>query len=542
MHARHRNLTLFPAALTVLLMLLTVRQSAQSPGMSITPANATITVGQTVQFTANGAVAPTVVSAGGEYTCVRLPDGTARCAGRNQFGQLGDGTWANSSVLVRPSGLTTAKLVAAGDEFSCALLTDGGAKCWGLGEQGQRGDGTYTQIALTPVPVQGLTGATALAAGYNHTCALLTDGTMRCWGSNKYGQIGDPTTTGSAVPVAVANISGVLAFTTGGFHTCALLQARTVKCWGANGNGQLGDGTMTTSFTPVTVSGLSNVASISAGGTHTCAVLVDGSILCWGNNYQGQLGDGSTVPSPTPVQVVGLTNAAEVSAGWAHTCTRLNDSTLRCWGEGTSGQLGNGAVLNSNTPVPVSGITAAVGLTAGWWHHSCALLKDSSVRCWGANEWGQFGNGTLTGSSVPVAMSGPGVTWTSSDPTVATIDGAGRAKGVSPGVTTITATDAAGATARTTLTVIQPHFTLSVTKAGLGRDLGDVSSSPAGISCGTTCAADFTADTVVTLTASPVGLHTDWTGCDTAAGATCTVTMRSARSVTATFTRLPMQP
>ena len=136
MHLRNHRLTLFPAALLVVLVLLTARQSAQGPAMSIAPVDATIVVGQTLPLTASGAAAPTVVSAGGEYTCLRLPDGTVRCAGRNQFGQLGDGSWTNSTVLVRASGLTSAKVVVAGDEFSCALLVDGTAQLLGAGREG----------------------------------------------------------------------------------------------------------------------------------------------------------------------------------------------------------------------------------------------------------------------------------------------------------------------------------------------------------------------------------------------------------------------
>ena len=143
--------------------------------MSVTPANPTISVGQTQQFTASGASTPTGVSAGGEYTCVRLPNGTAQCTGRNQFGQLGDGSWADFSVLVPVSGLTTATRVTAGDEFACALLANGTAKCWGLGESGQRGDGSFGTFALTPVSVNNLTGAVGLAAGYGHACALLSN-------------------------------------------------------------------------------------------------------------------------------------------------------------------------------------------------------------------------------------------------------------------------------------------------------------------------------------------------------------------------------
>ena len=388
MFVRNRNLTIFPAALTCLLMLLGVRQSAQGPAMSITPQNPTIAVGQTQQFTATAAVAPTGVSAGGEYTCVSLPDGTASCAGRNQFGQLGNGTGTNSSVLVTPSGLTSAKVVA-GDEFNCALKTDGTAMCWGLGEKGQRGDGTYNQIALTPVAVQGLTNAIALSAGYNHACGLVADGTLRCWGSNAQGQLGNPSTlVGSEVPVAVPNVSGVLAVTAGAFHTCVLLQDHTVRCWGRNDSGQLGDGTYTASFTPVTVTGLSNITAVAGGGSHTCALSADGSIRCWGDGYLGQLGNGSSAPSTTPVQVSGITNALEVAAGWAHSCARLSTGALRCWGEGTSGELGDGAMQTATTPVTVSGISTAIGLTAGWYQHSCALLCGAGVRCWGVNPWG----------------------------------------------------------------------------------------------------------------------------------------------------------
>jgi alpha-tubulin suppressor-like RCC1 family protein len=542
MRSPESRLTLFPAALTAAMFLLTAPPAAQGPSMSIAPSNPTIVVGQAVQFTATGAVAPTSVSAGGEYTCLGLADGSARCAGRNQFGQLGDGSWTNSAFLVQPSGLTSVRYVAAGDEFTCALGTNGTAACWGLGEKGQRGDGSFAQVALSPVPVQGLTTATALTGGYNHACALLSDGTMRCWGSNAQGQLGDPSTIESAVPNPVPGVSGVLAIATGAFHTCALLLDRTARCWGDNSSGQLGNGTFTSSSTPVTVAGLSNAVAIAGGGSQTCAVLADGSVRCWGNNYEGQLGDGTGTPSAMPVQVAGIGSAVEIAGGWAHTCARLADSTIRCWGQGVNGELGNGATENALTPVTVSGISTAVGLTGGWWHHSCGLLADGSVRCWGTNAWGQFGNGTTTDSAVPVAMSGVGVTWTSSNPGIATITSAGRATAIGPGVTTITATDAGGAVATTTLTVTRPSYTLTVVKSGLLSALGQVSSSPDGISCDADCSSDYLEGTVVTLTASPGALVTSWTGCDTVSGATCVVTMQSARTVTAAFAGLPNQP
>jgi alpha-tubulin suppressor-like RCC1 family protein len=364
----------------------------------------------TAQFTASGgAITLTSVSAGGEYTCVRLSNGTAQCTGRNQFGQHGNGTVNDSTALDPVSTLTTATQVVAGDEFACALLGDGTARCWGLGESGQRGDRSFATFALAPVAVSGLTGAVALDAGYGQACALLGDATMRCWGGNSEGQLGNGTTTnpGIAQPVTVSGISGATAFTTGAYHTCALLGNGTLRCWGRNGQGQLGNGSFTQSSTPVAVSGVTGVTAVSGGGAHTCAVLSDGTVRCWGDNEFGQLGNGTTTTSATAVQVVGIASAVAISAGWRHTCAILGDGTIQCWGQNQFWQLGNGTTGNSTTPVRVSGISGAVAVTAGWWHHSCALLGDATVRCWGMNEWGQLGNGTATGSSTPVLMRGP---------------------------------------------------------------------------------------------------------------------------------------
>jgi alpha-tubulin suppressor-like RCC1 family protein len=508
--------------------------------MTVTPANPSIAVGQTQQFTATGVATPTSVSAGGEYTCVRLSDATVQCTGRNQFGQHGNGSLSDSRTLGPVSDLASVARVIAGDEFACALLTNGTAKCWGLGESGQRGDGSFSTFALNPVNVDGLTGAVALAAGYGHACALLSNGTLRCWGENLEGQLGNGRTAnpGTAQPVAVSGITGATAITTGAYHTCALLNTGTVRCWGRNHQGQLGNGTDTNSSTAVAVTGLTGVAAVSGGGVHTCAVLTNGTVRCWGENVFGQLGNGSTATSYTPVQVIGITNAVNVSVGWRHTCALLGDGTVRCWGENAFRQLGNGTTTNSTSPVAVTGISGAVDLTAGWYRHSCALLGSGTVRCWGENDWGQLGNGTTTDASTPVTMQATAIAWTSSNTAVATINAAGLATATGPGSTTITASDNSGAAASTTLSVSgqTSQSTLSVVRSGAGA--GTVTSNPAGINCGADCSQSYNHGTTVTLTASAAGGSTfdGWSGCDSASGVTCSVVVNSATTVTATFT------
>src|SRR5947209_5983072 len=425
------------------------RGEVAAQGITVTPANPTISVGQTPQFTASGTVVPTAVAAGGLHTCMRLPDGAVQCWGRNNFGQLGngDGSLTSSSVPVAVRGLTTATRVVTGDAHTCALLGDGTVQVSGVGDTGTRVDGTCNNSSTVPGAVVGITGAVAVAARGYHSCALLGDGTVWCWGRNSDGQLG-VTPSGSQCP------------TTPGFFC---------------------------SSTPVRATGITSAAAVIAGGYHTCALFGDGTAQCWGRNDEGQLGDGTTTSSSSAVRVAGITGAVAVSAGILHTCALLANGTVKCWG--------------------------AVGPN---------------------NDFGQLGNGATTGSSTPVTVTGTGVAWTSSNGAVATIDAVGRATGLNPGTATITATGGSGASASTTLTVTD-RVTLSVVPAGTGT--GSVSSSPPGISCGTDCSEPYDRGTVVTLTAAPGSGSTfnGWGGCDTVSGATCTVTMSAAKSVSATF-------
>ena len=351
----------------------------------------------------------TAITAGSQFTCALVASGGVDCWGDNSIAELGDGTTTSSSVPMAVRGITTASAIAAGFGHACALLAGGTVKCWGANATGQLGDGTLGQ-STTPVAVSGIAGAIAIVAGGQHTCALLSAGTVKCWGEDLEGELGDGTTPiYRSTPVAVIGLTGVRALAAGGRHTCALLSGGTVKCWGWNSWGQLGDGTSTSRSKPVAVAGLTGAAAIAAGDDHTCALLGDGSVACWGHNQYGELGNGTTTDSSTAVPVFFVSTVSAITGGQHHTCALLAAGSVDCWGYNLFGQLGDGTTTDSLTPtsVTVSGITTATMVAAGDLH-TCALLAGGSVDCWGENLNGQLGNGSTTygPTSTPVTVVG----------------------------------------------------------------------------------------------------------------------------------------
>jgi len=278
-----------------------------------------------------------------------------------------------------------------------------------LGGRSCRGQGYFTGTLLCDAGCQavddsGCVDAVALDSWGTHSCAVLDDGTLRCWGANLYGELGDGTTLNRSRPVAVAGLTNVEAVAAGATFTCALLGDGTVRCWGYNANGELGNGATTNSLVPVPVPGLTNVTRLAAGYFHACAVKGDGTTWCWGANDRGQLGNGTTTGSLVPVQVSGLATADSVTAGVAFSCAVLTDTTIRCWGANEYGQLGNASTTDSSLPVTVTGEAGVTLVDAGYFH-TCSRLASGHVHCWGANTWGQLGNGTTSHSSVPVELS-----------------------------------------------------------------------------------------------------------------------------------------
>jgi alpha-tubulin suppressor-like RCC1 family protein len=296
------------------------------------------------------------------------------CWGYNGDGELANGNTSNSTAPVTIGSLKVVS-VAVGGDFICAALQDGTVDCWGSNGDGQLGNNGTTD-SPTPVKVSGITGANAVTAGSGHACALLSGGGISCWGFNAEGQLGNGTTSlDSPVPVAVTGLlAGATIIQAGndGNHTCALEPTvegmgrqplPAVQCWGTDSFGQLGDGTTNNSALLVTTQpqiydtmGLTSGFGLALGEDHSCAMLaMPGEVECWGYNSDGELGNGTTANAPLagPQAVAGLTTAVAISAGLLHTCALLANGTIACWGSNAHGQLGNGTTANAPTPAAV---------------------------------------------------------------------------------------------------------------------------------------------------------------------------------------------
>ncbi len=355
--------------------------------------------------------------AGGDYFTCGIKDDTAYCWGKNNLGQLGNGTTTDSSTPVAVntsimSGAVTS--ISTGYDHACAL-TNSGAFCWGRNTYGALGNGTTTN-ASSPVAINsGAMSGTVndIQAGSYHTCARTTNG-VYCWGYNSDGQLGNGTTSNSSNPTAISTgaLSGTITqLSVGDLHNCALTTNGTY-CWGYNGFGELGNGTTITSTVPVAVNTgaiSGSVSRVIAGGGHTCA-LASGNAYCWGSNEFGGLGNGNETNSTSPVLfgsggIPGTVTG--IAANGFHTCVTTGDNTY-CAGYGSNGQLGDGSqAVAASTPVQVSAgaLSGTVTSIASGGYHSCAITSVGAY-CWGNNSNGQLGAGSGAANfTVPTAIS-----------------------------------------------------------------------------------------------------------------------------------------
>lgn len=315
--------------------------------------------------------------------------------------------WTILFLPVQISG----QVITGGAYHTITIASDGTLRSWGYDSDGALGDDVIIQNKNTPVSVATLTGITAVAGVGQHSLALKNNGTVWSWGYDCYGQLGDDVTLASkSTPVAVATVSNVTAIAAGYYNGYALKNDGTVWSWGYDNNGQLGDDiALTDQATPVAVATISSITKLAGGFYHALALKSDGTVWSWGDDANGQLGDDlASADQATPVQVSGLTNITAISAGWFHSMALKNDGTVWAWGSDGFGQLGDDvALVNQNTPVQVSGLTNIVAI-AGGAYHSLALKSDGTVWSWGWDSFfGQLGDDApMVDQAVPVQVSG----------------------------------------------------------------------------------------------------------------------------------------
>ena len=346
-------------------------------------------------------------------TCAIRDDGDLYCWGRNGNGQLGIGSMGSSHWKDRPTNTNNlgsdAISVSMGEQHTCAVLDTGVLKCWGRNHHGQVGDGSTTdRSAPQTINVGSGRTTTSVYMGFHHTCAILDDQSVKCWGRNQDGELGVGSTTSSFDTPQTINTLGTnrhaISLALGEGFTCALLDDGSIKCWGQDNEGQRGDGggygsnIRSPPSSAISLPAGRTATQITAGAFHVCALLDDASVVCWGKNHEGQIGDGSTTDRFAPVTTGSFGSGhspSYISAGYDHTCALLTDGGVRCWGSNNNGQLGDGTSTDRTSP-PSSDINlgsgyTAIGISSGG-GHTCAMLNDGDMKCWGASGSGQLGN------------------------------------------------------------------------------------------------------------------------------------------------------
>jgi alpha-tubulin suppressor-like RCC1 family protein len=365
--------------------------------------------GSTVQTTAfntvSGITNATEIAAMGPSTCA-VDSGGVKCWGNGTYGLLGIGTTgvanATPTYVTGLGAGSNVNHIYEGPQNVCATTTAGAMYCWGLNTFGQIGNGNVTQ-ANTPYQVYS-SGVSGVYISSQTICAQV-NGSLKCFGSDANGATATGTDNINYTFQYVTGLRQVSQVSVGNTSTCALITDGTVRCWGDNVYGEMGNGnSLLKVLTPDTqVTGITTATQIAVGLNQACALLTDQTVKCWGSNSQGRNGNGTTVGNATtPTLVTGISTATQIAVSYNTGCALLANHTVKCWGNGATGGLGNGTVTTASTPVTVSNITTATSISANSGSlATCALLSDKSVQCWGYGKG--LGLGATTNSS-PVTL------------------------------------------------------------------------------------------------------------------------------------------
>jgi hypothetical protein len=290
------------------------------------------------------------ISAGVTHTCGITTSQTLKCWGNNTKGQLGDGTTIARSTPTVIDGSTSYATAIAGNQTTCGITTTGVLKCWGNNSNGQIGDYTTTN-KLLPTIIDFGTLYSLVSPGNLFTCGITTGGVAKCWGDNSSGQLGDGTTTERHRPNYVNDSDTYSTVSTGkGHSTCGVTSAGTLKCWGQNTQGQLGDSTTTGRKAPTTINPPNTLyASVAEGSDYACAITTSGALNCWGNYDHSQINSSSS-----PVAVDASNPYNYITGGGSHICGITQAGIYTCWGLNTYGQLGDSTNQDSNSPISLN--------------------------------------------------------------------------------------------------------------------------------------------------------------------------------------------
>ena len=336
------------------------------------------------------------IATGSWHTCAIRNGGTLKCWGNNYFGETGGSDTQSTGMVTVDLGKDHKAMdIVAGSNHTCAILNSGVVKCWGANYRGQTGSVSQQGTGIGTVDLGKDRKVKGITVGEYHTCALLDDGKIKCWGDNSYGQTGgsDKSAKGIVNVNLGSNNSNAKILAAGWEHTCAILDDGTVKCWGNNSQNQTGGSDKkATGIVTVNLGSNRRARTLAIGGNHSCALLDDDTVKCWGSNSYNQTGGSNK--QATGMVTVNLKSDSKVvtiSAGRLYTCAILDDDTVKCWGDNEYGQTG-GSDKKATRMVTVNLGTnnTVISISAGR-SHTCALLDTEAVKCWGSNSHNQTG-------------------------------------------------------------------------------------------------------------------------------------------------------